>query len=105
MGLAKTPKAVLAWSEVYLTNKTMLDKIFPMDSDKLFDALKGMVEKERMKMEPEEWVKCLTNEIRNEFKQAQFSPSKLPASAKKVGHIFIIKFQDLQSLVITTCRG
>ena len=87
MGLAKTPKAVLAWSEVYLTNKTMLDKIFPMDSDKLFDALKGMVEKERMKMEPEEWLKCLKDEILNEFTQAESSPSKLPASAKKVRHI------------------
>ena len=88
MGLAKTPKAVLAWSEVYLTNKTMLDKIFPMDSEKLFDALKGIVEKEKMKMKPEEWLECLTEEIKTEFLQAGASASKLPESAKKVGHYY-----------------
>ena len=66
----------------------MLDKIFPMDSEKLFDALKGIVEKERMKMEPKEWLECLTKEILAEFTQAGASASKLPESSKKVGHYY-----------------
>ena len=69
----------------------MLDKIFPMDSEKLFDALKGIVEKEKMKMKPEEWLECLTEEIKTEFALAGASASKLPASAKKVGHILYNK--------------
>ena len=58
----------------------MLDKIFPWDDEKLFDILTSLVEKEKVKMKPEEWSDCLLKETRKEFAKAGGSITKLPKS-------------------------
>ena len=77
----------------------MLDKIFPWDDEKLFDILTGLVEKERVKMEPDEWAECLATETEAEFAKSQFSISKLPESSKKVlqlnFQIFTLSYSEL----------
>ena len=46
--------------------------------------MKGLVEREKVKMKPEEWRDCLLKETTKEFAKAGGSVSKLPESAKKV---------------------
>ena len=73
--MEEKPDSVLAWSDVYLVNQTMLQKIFPSDNSKFLEELRVLVEKERISMKPEDWLKCLTEIILSDPKLQKPGPS------------------------------
>ena len=84
--MEEKPDSVLAWSDVYLVNQTMLQKIFPSDNSKFLEELRVLVEKERISMKPEDWLKCLTEIILSDPKLQKPGPSpgQLPSIAAEV---------------------
>ena len=65
--MEETPEAVVAWSEVYLTNQTMFRRIFPSANSKLLKELKVLVEKVSTRMKSDDWLKCLRRKILYEW--------------------------------------
>ena len=84
--MEEKPDSVLAWSDVCLVNQTMLQKIFPSDNSKFLEELRVLVEKERISMKPENWLKCLTEIILSDPKLQKPGPSpgQLPSIAAEV---------------------
>ena len=64
----------------------MLQKIFPSDNSKFLEELRVLVEKERISMKPEDWLKCLTEIILSDPKLQKPGPSpgQLPSIAAEV---------------------